>query len=138
MSKTVYRCDYCDKVFTNEAEAATHETICGCNPSNKITDYRVLRLSMLLYELDAICAVVMSEIEAQESLRFIKSEFRRATKENCPFMVYDYKRVGAEIMRLALDCEDNPTNTKWNKEHYPELVQAIKETLTRPAWNERR
>lgn len=139
--KQVYKCDFCNECFSSEQEAKQHEEKCTCNPKNKIEDETVFRLAMILYEFTDILATVMVK-HNEEKIPFILSEFERAGENNCPFMVNQYKGRALYALNVAKDIKRKREGLKTTKyedilKQYPELVNAIEQTLSRPAWNER-
>lgn len=139
--KQVYKCDYCDKVFSSEAEAEGHEKQCGYNPKNNINDKLVFRLSMIYETLSKIIACSLCEV-AEDELDWLYSETDRATETNCPFTINQHKGKMLWVLREAKDVKRkhdgrNSSTYKDVLKEYPELFWAVVDTLKREAWNER-
>lgn len=138
--KQVYKCDFCDEVFSNKTEAEEHEKRCGYNPKNKINDKLVFRLSMIVESLSKILACALNEI-AEDELDWLYCETDRATRTNCPFMIYKHKNIMLRVLREAKlvknkhEGRNSSTHNDVIKE-YPELYNAVIETLKRKSWNE--
>ena len=138
--KRVYKCDFCDEVFSSEAEAETHENQCGYNPKNKINDKFVFRLSMIYEALSNIIACALCEV-AQDELNWLYSETDRATETNCPFMINRHKQKMLWVLKDAQTVKrkhDGRNSSTYNDviKEYPEIFNAVVDTLKRKAWNE--
>ena len=138
--KQVYKCDFCDQVFTHSVEAKMHEEICGYNPKNKINDKLLFRLSMIYDSLDNIIACAMHEV-AKDHLDFLYTETDRASSTNCVYTIYQHKRRMLNALRDAeiVDKKHKGRNSSTYKDvirENPELFNAIVSTLKRKAWNE--
>ena len=138
--KRVYKCDYCDKCFANEAEATEHEDKCGRNPKNKIKDKTVFRLSMILHSLPEIIACALHEVAADE-LDYLYQETERADDCNCPYMIKEQKGKMLFAISAAKDATRkhvgrNSCTYKDVAKNNPELLNAVIDTLKRKAWNE--
>lgn len=136
----VYKCDYCDKCFSNETEAITHEDECGRNPKNKIKDRTVFRLAMLFYSFPTVIACALHEVAADE-LDYLYQETERADSCNCPFMIKEQKSKMLSAISAARDvkrkhCGRNACTYKDVAKESPELLKAVIDTLNRKAWNE--
>ena len=139
--KQVYKCDFCAECFSSEQEAMQHEEKCSCNPKNKIEDKTVFRLAMILYQFTDILATALTN-HNEEKIPFIFSEFERADENNCPFMIHQEQARALYALRSAETIKRKREGLKTTKyedilKNYPELVNAIEQTLNRPAWNER-
>lgn len=139
--KQVYKCDFCMECFSSEQEAKQHEEKCPCNPKNKIEDKTVFRLAMILYEFTDILATALTNHD-EEKIPFVLGEFERADENNCPFMIHQEKGRALYALRRAKDIKRKREGLRTTKyedvlKQYPELVNAIEQTLNRPAWNER-
>lgn len=139
--KQVYQCDYCDEVFSSEAEAMSHEDKCGRNPKNKITDRTVFRLSMIFGSLPTIIACALHEVAADE-LDYLYQEVERANSCNCPFMIKQEQSKMLRVLQAAMDVTRkhkgrNSCTYRDVEREYPELLKAVIDTLNRRAWNER-
>lgn len=139
--KQVYQCDYCDEVFSSEAESISHEDKCGRNPKNKITDRTVFRLSMIFDSLPTIIACALHEVAADE-LDYLYKEVERANSCNCPFMIKQEQSKMLWALQAAMDVKRkhkgrNSCTYKDVERENPELLKAVIDTLNRRAWNER-
>lgn len=138
--KQVYKCDFCDEVFSNETEAKTHEEHCGRNPKNKINNSLIFRLSMIYETLPRIIACALHEV-ASADLPYLYSEVARADDSNC---CYTVKMHQMKMLRSLLDAKKvkdkqagrNSNTFKDVMREYPEIFAAIVKTLERRAWNE--
>ena len=111
------------------------------NPKNKIEDKTVFRLAMLLYKFTDILATALTN-HNEEKISFVLGEFERADENNCPIMVHKEKGRALYALRHAQYIKRKREGLKTTKyedvlKQYPELVNAIEQTLNRPAWNER-
>ena len=88
--KKAYKCDFCDEVFSSEAEAENHEKQCGYNPQNKINAKVVFRLAMIYETIQKIIACALYEV-AESELDFLYSEADRATETNFPYVIHRHK-----------------------------------------------
>lgn len=139
--KQVYKCDFCDKVFPSETEAEAHEKQCGYNPKNKINDKLVFRLSMIYETLSKIIACSLHEV-AKDELDWLYSEAERATETNCPFTIKQHKNQMLYVLKVAKDVKRkyegrNSSAYRDVIKEYPEIFNAVVDTLKRKAWNER-
>lgn len=138
--KQVYKCDYCDQVFSSKAEAIDHEGKCGRNPKNRIDNKLVFRLSMIFESFPKIIACALSEVAADE-LDYLYQETERASDTNCPFMIKTHQGKmlsaisTAKKVRRKHEGRNSSTYKDVTKEN-PELFKAVVDTLKRAAWNE--
>ena len=139
--KQVYKCDFCNEVFSSETEAEAHEKQCGYNPTNKLNDKLTFRLSMIYETLSKIIACALCEV-AEDELDFLYSETNRASETNCPFTIYQHKGKMLWVLSEAktVKRKHNGRNSSTYKDilkEYPEIFNAVVNTLKRKAWNER-
>ncbi|MBQ7346048.1 MAG: hypothetical protein IJW45_08325 [Oscillospiraceae bacterium] len=141
MMKKVYKCDYCEECFANEAEAMDHEDRCGRNPKNQIKDKLVFRLSMLFHSLPTIIACALHEVAADE-LDYLYRETNRADSHNCCFTIKEQQGKMLYAISRAMDVTRKHNGRKSSTyndvaRENPELLKAMVDTLSRKAWNER-
>jgi len=139
--KKVYKCDFCEDFFSSEEEAEKHEKQCGYNPQNAIKSKLVFRLSMIYETMPRIFASALCEA-AESELDFLYSEAKRATETNCAFTIYQHKNKILRDLKEAntIKRKHEGRNSSTYKDvvrEYPEIFNAIVETLKRKAWNER-
>lgn len=138
--KQVYKCDFCNKTFETKADAEMHEERCGHNPNNKINNKLVFRLSMIYETLPRIIACALYEV-ANDELDFLYAETERADETNCPYTIKKNKNSMLYVLSSAETVKNKHTgrNSSTYKDvikEYPELFQAMVDTLRRKAWNE--
>ena len=138
--KKGYVCDYCGKFFDSADNANEHEKVCTKNPENKVNDNTLHRVSMIMSYFEKALSCALSDKET-EYLEFLVSEIERTGKDNCFYLLYDYKHKIAAILRDAMNCKCKRAQLKTTKyeeceKKYPEMLDAIKRTLERPAYNE--
>lgn len=139
--RQVYKCDYCDECFARETEARNHEDKCGHNPKNKISNRTVFRLSMIFHSLPTIIACALYEVAANE-LEHLYQETKRADSNNCAFVI---KEQQLKMLMAISEAQNvmrkhsgrNSCAYKDVEKEYPELLNAMIDTLNRKAWNER-
>ena len=138
--KQGYVCDYCGAFFDCETNAEAHEKHCTKNPSNKVNDKTLHRVAMILKDSENALSCALSDMDTHY-LEFLVSEIERTGTDNCFYLLYDYKYRIAAILRDAMTCKCKRRQlitTKYEEcqKKYPELLDAFKKILGRPACNE--
>lgn len=138
--KQVYKCDFCEEIFTGEDAAIAHEEKCGHNPKNRIENKLVFRLSMIFESLPRIIACALNEVAADE-LDYLYQEAARATSTNCPYMIKEQQGKILNAISVARNVSRkhegrNSSTYKDVTKENPELFGAVVDTLNRAAWNE--
>lgn len=132
--KLVYKCEYCDEILENKNEMSKHEIECGSNPSNKISDETVIKLSRIQdHFIDSLVYVLLNDFK-KETIEFYEEEFERASRNNCPASVNENKR---EMRNVFTDVKHFRYNeTKYFKDitlrDNPEFIDAIRTYLKEP------
>lgn len=139
--KRVYKCDFCNEVFSNETEARMHEERCGYNPQNRVNNSVLFRLSMIYESFPKIVACALHEVAGTE-LDYLYSEAKRASDTNCFFALKQNQGRILSVLAYAGKVKEkyigsNSNTYKDVMEEYPEIFTAIVKTLQRKAWNER-